>query len=55
MKNNTIITLTIWNFVVLMCLIISYFMGKVTTGSYYLGLMGCGIWSTLISIYRDKE
>ena len=55
MKQNTIITLTIWNLIVLICLIISYFMGRVTAGSYFLGLIGCGIWSTLINIYHDKE
>lgn len=55
MKSTTNLIYTIWNLIVLISLIIMYFGGKITADSYYLGLIGCGIWSTLISIYHDKE
>lgn len=55
MKSTTSLVYIIWNLLVLIGLIIMYFGGKITAGSYYLGIVGCGIWSTLISIYYDKE
>ena len=47
--------LVIWEVIILVGLIISYFTHQITLGSYYIGLMGCGIWLTLINIYIDKE
>lgn len=55
MKSTTNLVYVIWNLTVLIGLIIMYFEKEITTDSYYLGLIGCGIWSTLISIYHDKE
>ena len=55
MKSTTTLAYAIWNLITLICLIIMYFEGKITAGSYYLGLIGCGIWLTLINIYHNKE
>lgn len=55
MRSTNSLVYAIWNLIVLIGLIIMYFGGKITAGSYFLGLIGCGIWSTLINIYYDKE
>lgn len=55
MKHTLVALLVIWEVIILVGLIISYFTHQITLGSYYIGLMGCGIWLTLINIYIDKE
>lgn len=55
MNRNLIIVLIIWEVALLIALIIGFFTHEITAGSYYLGLIGCGIWLTLINIYADKE
>lgn len=55
MKEKMAMLLIIWEVIMLVGLIISYCFGKMTTGSYYIGLIGCGIWLTLLNIYVDKE
>lgn len=55
MKDKLIIFITIWLIVCLIGLVACYFMGGITTGSYYNGLINCGIWLTLLNIYADKE
>lgn len=55
MKDKIIIFITIWLVICLIGLVVCYFMGGITTGSYYNGLINCGIWLTLLNIYADKE
>lgn len=55
MKDKLVILLVIWQLMVLIGLIVCYFMGAMTTGTYYLGLIGCGIWFTLINMCVNKE
>lgn len=55
MKDKLLIILLIWYLAILFGVIISYFMGKMTAGSYYLSLIGLGIWLTLINIFVDEE
>ncbi len=55
MKDKLIIFIAIWLIVCLIGLVAFYFVGGVTTGSYYNGLINCGIWLTLLSLYADKE
>ena len=55
MKHTVILLLVIWEVAILAGLIIGFFTHQITTGSYYMGLIGCGIWLTLINIYVDKE
>ena len=55
MKGKMIIFLMIWYVIILVGLIICYFMGSISTGSYYISMIGCGIWLTLLNMYADKE
>ena len=55
MKDKMIIFLTIWYAVVLVGLLISFFIGNIGIGPYYISMVGCGIWLTLLNIYVDKE
>ena len=55
MKDKMIIFLTIWFAIVLVGLLICSFMGKISTGSYYISMTNCGIWLTLLNMYIDKE
>ena len=47
MKDKIIIFITIWLVICLIGLVVCYFMGGVTTGSYYNGLINCGICTKL--------
>lgn len=55
MKDKMIVLLTIWYVTVLVGLVICYIMGKISTGSYYISMTGCGIWLTLLNMYANKE
>ena len=55
MKDKLIIFITIWLVICLIGLVVCYFMGGVTTVSYYNVIINCGIWLTLLNIYADKE
>lgn len=55
MKDKLLIALLIWYLAILFGVIISYFMGKITAGSYYISMIGLGIWLTLINIFVDEE
>ena len=55
MKDKLLIVVLIWYLAILFGLIITFFLGKITTGSYYLGMIGMGIWLTLMNIYIDGE
>ncbi len=55
MKDKLLTVLLIWHLAALFGVIISYFMGRMTVGSYYISLIGLGIWLTLINIFIDEE
>lgn len=55
MKDKLLVVLLIWYLAILFGLMITFFMGKMTIGFYYLGMIGLGIWLTLINIYMDEE
>lgn len=55
MKDKMIIFLMVWYVIILVGLIICYFMGNISTGSYYTNMIDCGIWLTLLNMYIDKE
>ena len=55
MKDKLLIVILIWYLAILFGLIIAFYMGRITTGSYYLGMVGLGVWLTLMNIYIDGE
>ena len=55
MKDKLIIIMLIWYVAILIGLIVNYHIGKMTAGSYYTAMTGCGIWLILMNIYIDKE
>ena len=50
MKDKLLAVLLIWHVAVLTGLVLTFFIGKITIGSYYLGMIGLGIWLTLINM-----
>ena len=55
MKDKLLVVLLIWHLAILFGLIVSYFTGRMTVGSYYISLIGLGIWLTLINMFIDEE
>lgn len=55
MKDKLIIIMLIWYVAVLVGSIICYCIGRMTTGSYYITMTGCGIWLVLMNMYIDRE
>lgn len=55
MKDKLLAVLLIWHVAVLTGLVLTFFIGKITIGSYYLGMIGLGIWLTLINMLIDEE
>ena len=55
MKDKLLVVLLIWYLAVLFGVIVSYFMGRMTVGSYYISMIGLGIWLTVINMFIDEE
>ena len=48
------IFMRIWYTLMLLGLIVGYFIKEISTDAFYMGMIGCGIWLTLINV-GDKE
>ena len=44
----------VWYTLIFLGLIVGYFTKEISTDTFYMGLIGCGIWSTLMNV-GNKE
>lgn len=53
-KNISALLSSLWMILVLIGLVLTWHNNEITTDTYYMSMIGCGIWLMLLNIYNKE-